>query len=80
MPDLICHCGAVRISVEPAPTEITDCSICRRYGALWAYYEKAPSTISPEPDRDRHLFVGRQGSRIPPLQDLRLRHALGRHG
>ncbi len=34
-----CHCGAVRLSVEPAPRWVLDCncSICRRYGALWAY-------------------------------------------
>lgn len=35
-----CHCGAVRISIPRAPETLTncDCSICRRYGALWAYY------------------------------------------
>jgi len=34
-----CHCGSVRIVMEPAPTWVLDCncSICRRYGALWAY-------------------------------------------
>ena len=34
-----CHCGAVRINLEPAPTRVRDCncSICRRYGGLWAY-------------------------------------------
>ena len=35
-----CHCGAVRLEVDVAPHEVTDCncSICRRYGVLWAYY------------------------------------------
>ena len=35
-----CHCGAVRIEVPRAPDELTscNCSICRRYGTLWAYY------------------------------------------
>ena len=35
-----CHCGAIRIEVEAAPETVTDCncSICRRYGVLWAYY------------------------------------------
>jgi hypothetical protein len=35
-----CHCGAVRLAIETAPTEVTNCncSICRRYGTLWAYY------------------------------------------
>ena len=38
-----CHCGAVQLAIETAPSEITDCncSICRRYGVLWAYYEPA---------------------------------------
>ena len=36
-----CHCGAVRIEVPRKPRRLTDCncSICRRYGALWAYYK-----------------------------------------
>lgn len=40
-----CHCGAVRLQVDDAPTEVTDCncSICRRYGVLWAYY--APGQV-----------------------------------
>jgi hypothetical protein len=35
-----CHCGAVTLSVEQAPDWVADCncSICRRYGVLWAYY------------------------------------------
>ena len=36
-----CHCDAIRFSVETAPEEVNDCncSICRRYGTLWAYYD-----------------------------------------
>jgi hypothetical protein len=35
-----CHCGAVRLEIASAPQVLTDCncSICRRYGVLWAYY------------------------------------------
>lgn len=35
-----CHCGAVRVEVSRRPSRLVDCncSICRRYGALWAYY------------------------------------------
>jgi hypothetical protein len=34
-----CHCGAVKFEIQVAPEEVTDCncSICRRYGVLWAY-------------------------------------------
>jgi len=35
-----CDCGAVRLTMARTPEEVTDCncSLCRRYGALWAYY------------------------------------------
>jgi hypothetical protein len=44
-----CHCGAVKLTCTPAPTEVTDCncSICRRYGTLWAYYSPRDVTIEP---------------------------------
>ena len=36
-----CHCGAVSIEVPRKPRRLTscNCSICRRYGTLWAYYK-----------------------------------------
>ena len=36
-----CHCTAVRLEIEEAPSWVLDCNctLCRRYGALWAYYE-----------------------------------------
>ena len=35
----VCHCGNVRWSFEASPESVTacNCTICRRYGALWAY-------------------------------------------
>ncbi len=38
-----CHCGAVRIHIPRKPRSLTNCncSICRRYGVLWAYYRDA---------------------------------------
>jgi hypothetical protein len=37
-----CHCGAVAISVASKPRVLVscNCSICRRYGTLWAYYDQ----------------------------------------
>ena len=34
-----CHCGAVRFELEAPPAWVLDCNctLCRRYGALWAY-------------------------------------------
>ena len=36
-----CHCGSVKVEVPRRPRSLTNCncSICRRYGALWAYYK-----------------------------------------
>jgi hypothetical protein len=51
-----CHCGAVRLEIARKPSQLTqcNCSICRRYGALWAYYTRksarvvcAAGTVSP---------------------------------
>ena len=34
-----CHCGAVHWTFEGQPDGATacNCTVCRRYGALWAY-------------------------------------------
>lgn len=35
-----CHCGAVEIEVADYPSEVTECncSLCRSWGVIWAYY------------------------------------------
>ena len=44
-----CHCGAVTYEVDCLPEDFTDCncSICRRYGAWWAYYSPKQVRFSP---------------------------------
>lgn len=34
-----CHCGALSWTLEgdPGPATACNCTLCRRYGALWAY-------------------------------------------
>lgn len=52
--DGACHCGAVRWRFQGSPRQPTpksatacNCSICRRYGALWAYgFEGEDFTVS----------------------------------
>ena len=46
-----CHCGAVRVSVPRRPRTVTDCncSICRRIGALWAYYRAGDVRVEAAP-------------------------------
>lgn len=50
MIDATCHCGAVRVTVPGPPLEVADCncSICRRYGVLWAYYPQAAVRVIAE--------------------------------
>ena len=52
MPTASCHCGAVKVQVPREPESVTDCncSICRRYGVLWAYYKDAEVTLTAAPD------------------------------
>jgi hypothetical protein len=35
----VCHCGAVRWRFDESPDSATvcNCTVCRRYGVLWAY-------------------------------------------
>lgn len=42
-----CHCGRVRIELPRTPETLTqcDCSVCRRYGTLWAYYTEGEVAI-----------------------------------
>ncbi len=49
MVEASCHCGAVRLEIDAAPETVTDCncSICRRYGVLWAYYKLSQVRIVP---------------------------------
>lgn len=38
-----CHCGALRLELPRAPRRLLscNCSICRRNGGLWAYYDSS---------------------------------------
>ena len=42
-----CHCTAVRMEIDRAPRRVVDCNctLCRRYGALWAYYKPGEVVI-----------------------------------
>ena len=49
-----CHCGAVRFEISEPPDWVLDCNctICRRYGAMWSYYHAGPdqSKLLKKPD------------------------------
>jgi hypothetical protein len=47
-----CHCGAVNIELAQRPNSLTQCtcSICRRYGALWAYGTRQTMHVRAAPE------------------------------
>jgi hypothetical protein len=51
-----CHCGRVSLTLPSPPTKINECrcSICYRYGALWAYYPRddVVVTVASSSDSD----------------------------
>jgi hypothetical protein len=54
-----CHCGAVKFEIQDAPMDVTECncSICRRYGVLWAYYSPAQvHIVATEDATERYLW------------------------
>jgi hypothetical protein len=61
-----CHCGAVSIAVPRAPATLTncDCSICRRYGTLWAYYPRSEVQVSAAPGATAGYVWGDQSLRF----------------
>jgi len=57
-----CHCQAVRVEVPRRPRMLTscNCSICRRYGVLWAYYKAADVGIISKPGSTEKYSWGRK--------------------
>jgi hypothetical protein len=43
-----CLCKAVQLGVPRRPRQVTqcNCSVCRRYGTLWAYYRRSAVSIT----------------------------------
>jgi len=55
-----CHCGAIRINVSEPPQSLIDCncSICRRYGALWALCDTGTVQVTGHPEHTAEYIWG----------------------
>jgi len=55
-----CHCGAVRITLPSVPEKATrcNCSLCRRLGGLWAYYEFGTVRMEGHPKNTAEYIWG----------------------
>ncbi len=54
-----CHCGAVKVTVPSKPQDINECqcTLCRRYGAAWAYYHPSNVSITVSPSTPTRQYV-----------------------
>ncbi len=55
------HCGAVTITLAKPPAEVThcNCSLCRSYGVVWTYYDRADMSVPDGIATDRYAWNGR---------------------
>ena len=55
-----CHCGAVKLTLPATPTVATscNCSLCRRIGGPWVYFEFGTVKISAAPDATTAYIQG----------------------
>jgi hypothetical protein len=66
-----CHCGAVRLVLPTPPEKATECncSLCRRVGGLWAYYEFGTVEITGHPEHTLEYVWGDK-----TLRNVRCKH------
>jgi len=60
MIEAACHCTAIRLDIARAPKRVVDCNctLCRRYGALWAYYEPGEVVfVAGDGETDRYVWA-----------------------
>jgi hypothetical protein len=57
-----CHCGAVVLTMTRRPKQMTqcNCSICRRYGALWAYFQRKSIVVTAAAENIESYSWGEQ--------------------
>jgi len=55
-----CHCGAVRLRLPAPPQQATrcNCTLCRRLGAVWAYFELGTVQIEGHPQHTQAYVQG----------------------
>src|SRR5213076_3385565 len=74
-----CHCGAVRMTLPSTPEVATscNCSLCRRIGGRWVYFEFGTVKIEGHPQATAEYVWGDRTLRTIRCRTCGLRHALG---
>lgn len=59
-----CHCGAIQLRIARAPRTLTECncSLCRRYGAIWAYHRRRSVQVTYEQRSALAHYCWRKGA------------------
>jgi hypothetical protein len=55
-----CHCGAVTLELPHLPDRATscNCSLCRRLGSVWAYFDFGTVKVSGHPENTSEYIQG----------------------
>lgn len=66
-----CHCGAVKMTLQSTPVVATqcNCSLCRRIGGTWVYFEFGTVRIEGHPENTDEYIWGDK-----TLRTVRCRH------
>lgn len=61
-----CHCGDVQLTLPAEPEVATrcNCSVCRRLGAVWVYFERGAVTIAGHPESTQAYAWGEENLRF----------------
>ena len=55
----VCHCGRVRVELPSKPTSLLEChcTVCYKYGALWAYFQRNDVVVTTASDTTLQAYI-----------------------
>jgi hypothetical protein len=55
----VCHCGRVRVQLPSKPTSLLEChcTVCYKYGALWAYFPRNDVVVTTASDTTLQPYI-----------------------
>jgi hypothetical protein len=58
-----CHCNRIKITLPSLPTQLNECrcTVCYKYGAIWAYFPRNEVRISVAEDTKIEEYVRKDG-------------------
>lgn len=54
-----CHCGRVEVQLPSKPTKLNEChcTVCYKYGALWAYFPRSDVLVTTAADTKLQAYI-----------------------